>query len=221
MGNFLLAISSSMLVSQSHAESLRVDRERYINDAKSTESCGYIFSVIALLVLIFAVCSGEVVVLVVALATGGIGFSYIHQGSKDRQRGEQCLKYDEIIGDASEISIEKIAAAYPKSVKEVCGDLQVLIDEGLFPEHALDLDQKKIVFSPIIEEQVEEEITPPQVSREESGAATATQTAAAIPTPLSPPPVKELGVIKCPNCGAMNRLFGGREDCEYCDSPLT
>lgn len=208
MNSFLLTISSSLLVCQSNAERLRANGERYIEDAKSTEVCGYFFLVMTMvtLLLVASMANGIELFLIASIATGGTGCSLVIQGRKDRQRGEQCMEYVEIIGDSAEISTETIAAAYPKSIEEVCEDLQILIDKGLFPDHYLDLEHKKMVLSSKVEEQVKEVNTPPQVSSEGNEAAKDS--------------TSEICVIKCPNCGAEKTLKGNVGECEYCGSCL-
>lgn len=102
--------------------------------------------------------------------------------------------------------IEDIATAYPKRVELVYDELRFLINTGLLPNYHLDMDCKKIVFSPKTEDPIKEADKPPKVNSNGNKKF------------ISAP--NKSDVIKCQNCGGVNRLSGGKGDCDYCGSPL-
>lgn len=188
---------------------MREDIHLYIKKGASKEVNSWLILVVGTVVL-FAKFSwdADVVTFLVSMMTlGVISAVSAHQGRECRMRGEKCLKYAEIIADASEISLEDIAGAYPKSVEEVSGDLRALIDRGLLLDYSLNSNLNKIILSKEIEVQTKEAKGPAQASS--SGLEVAKASA------------NESNVVKCPNCGGINRLTGDNGDCEYCGSPLT
>lgn len=125
-----------------------------------------------------------------------IGQMYIKMGKKN-------ARYLSLIFSGENPLIAEIAREFPTSYNQAVRDIQRMIDDQGILHASLDLQQGRIYVG-----KKPAESATPNVQK-------STNTAQDIPSAVSS------AVIKCPNCGAPNRVYSGRENvCEYCESVL-
>ena len=121
-----------------------------------------------------------------------IGQVYIKMGKKN-------ARYLSLIFSGENPLIAEIAREFPTSYNQAVRDIQRMIDDQGILHASLDLKQGRIYVG-----RKPAEPATPNVRKSTD----MTQNLSSV-------------VIKCPNCGALNRVYSGRENaCEYCESVL-
>ncbi len=146
--------------------------------------------------------------------------------------------FKDIIINHNERSLENIAAQAGLSYKKTVKELQKMIDKFYFDEIYINSENREIVILNNVQP-VPSSITSYPVSSavnqpvQTAQATTATQNRSSVhqtmtsnrsythqtTTPASVSPREK--IVKCPNCGGMNRVMTGRiVECDFCGSPI-
>lgn len=131
--------------------------------------------------------------------------------------------YKDIIMNQNERNIQNIALQAGLSCKKTQKELQKMINKGYFDEAYINMESYEIVVPNRIQPvRTAQTTVPPDrgythqstVTASQPGRSYASQSATA-----APPREK---VVKCPNCGGMNRIRAGTiSECDFCGSPIS
>ena len=147
--------------------------------------------------------------------------------------GKRHLQYRAIIESRRAITIYDVSQALAKAPNVVENDIQRMINNGYFPGIYINLATKEIVHglrpNPVYQQQMvnypNQNVNYPnqnvQRMQNNSGSPGPSGFMNKPPEPPRPPKPPKPRVIKCPNCGGMNRTVEGVAcECEYCSTPL-
>ncbi len=185
------------------------ERLSYSKIGKSLKIVGWILLSFAFIYLMMGI-TGELEmedgsstvgsVLTSLLIFGGGGYLCLKKSTIYLQRGTKYNKYLSIVNTSNDLSIDRIAAAYPTTFEEAVADLQAMIDDGYFTNSYIDSNRRELVMPKNTTS-----------THTDSNPMFFEQTAT----------TEQLRISNCPNCGAPNTNTAGLVvECEYCGSML-
>lgn len=184
------------------------EKYNYLKNGKALKTFGWVLFGFGIFYLIMGL-AGELetedgssvvggIIIMLLLFCGG-GLCMVFKGKEFVKRGTKFSRYVAIVNASKNTLIDNIAAAYPTTYDSAASDLQKMIDIGYFQNAYIDLNQRELVM-PVIQ------------STNYTGNNAAGQNLTTDTKPRT---------VKCPNCGATNKLMSGAiNECEYCGSPL-
>ena len=134
--------------------------------------------------------------IMVVLVFGFLGLLCMRKGAKYQAMGNKYNRYLSLV-DSGCYSLSNIAAAYPTDYETAAADIQLMINDGMFPKAHIDYERGELVLPGVERPQEAPETSFQRVSQQ----------------------AKE---IQCPYCGGRNKVVPGSvAECEYCGSQLT
>ena len=122
-----------------------------------------------------------------------VGLVIVHHAKKYAQIGEKFNKYLAVLENSVDGRLDSIANTMKISEDQVVTDLQQYIDKKMIDDTYINSEQG-IVVGPIIGSKVNAD----NIRRQQQNGKS----------------------IKCPNCGAINKIGANHGCCEYCGNPL-
>jgi hypothetical protein len=139
----------------------------------------------------------------VVIFFGGLGSLFLLKAMKIGKVGKRYIQYRNIIGSGQGANINNLAHIFFEKPELVETEIQELINDGYFPGVFINFGTKEIMYNtnqPFIQ----------QVA--------VNNTVQGVMKVIQP----KVNMIKCPNCGANNRVVDGKAcECEYCSTPLS
>ena len=186
---------------------LSVDKLDYITNGKALRNLGYALVVLAIMFLIMAytgtlqTVDGSSIVgplIISEIVVGGCAILCLYKGSNFIKRGTKYNRYISIINTSNDLIIDNIAALVPTTTLQAVKDIDYMLNDGFFPNAYLDFNKGELIM--------------PKSTANISLVTNITTD----DNKNSQPPF-----MKCPNCGAMNKIVQHtKNECEYCGSPL-
>lgn len=183
---------------------LHIDTQNITVNARRTRIVGWVFVGVGVLYLLMAL-TGSLQMsnggspigagFMMLIICGASGYALVHHADKYKKIGTNYDKYIAVLENSIDGRLYSIANAMNRPQKEVTEDLQQLIAMRLIQDTYINTDQGMVV-GPIVGRKV----TVANAARQQARTQTKT--------------------VKCPSCGAINRIDAGHRCCEYCGNPL-
>lgn len=188
------------------ARKMTDEKHNYIKNGRTLKAFSFVLIGFAVIYLIIGIAGGletedtsDIVygIIVMLVLFGGSGAFALYKAQSYIKKGTKYNRYMSIIHSSSDTLIDNIAAAYPTTFEEAAMNLQSMIDDGYLADAYVDLNSRELIL-------------PQQATAVTAAVNLSTSPAGGQPTS-----------VKCPNCGAPNKVIPGAvNECEYCGSPL-